>query len=687
MKGSITTIAALTVALSGNLLLASPAHADWGGAGGNSNGSGSGDKYARATWTLVTNGWRGIKGYGDGDRGTFYNRVKYKTQGGDALAQYCVDSPYIIYQKGNWVGPGQAPTSNRPDTAEGMIEPVRQALYRLGIQNYNFIICLQQKDIMEYGTDDVYRTIPMSTQADYVSTQPYAYVTSIENQIKNRDGSDPIGKNNLHDQTGDPVYTKFSEVYENLKKQPNMTPDDLRNRVNQALSEDARTEHSKVNLDDKNKEGFAEGGVLNVSEQTTYATVRSFLKTQGSITQKCRQNWQRYPGGPKEPTSGLYNCYETSRIDNVYQTSVSSPTTFETGFWQMISVHCNLAQFKALLDSDASIQSSQTNDDGTYSAVAYTKVYKASQRGDGSWSAARPSALDFGDTRNSEARKAATGSLGFFDKECPFSCTDSTNTTPSANGGASGANGATSNNTTVSKDGTNANGAVSDSLPGNIFQVFRDNNAKKITLNVWYPKSSGVVSYNGSAPLTTTVSRWSQGTPGVNDTDGGGKFTMKTGDGATTLFSGSQGNLTQKNWDTTTFSNSNATILPGLVRDFTVQSTWASDANKPQVLNVKWEYAPSVSTRFSTNNIGFAQSSDIQKGTINTVSTDIQGKCYLNLIDGKEVNTVDAFQNNTGTGTTNNLDGKLIEDIGGNGSSANTFTTNLVVNFVRATKE
>ena len=65
-------------------------------------------------------------------------------------------------------------------------------------------------------------------------------------------------------------------------------------------------------------------------------------------------------------------------------------------------------------------------------------------------------------------------------------------------------------------------------------------------------------------------------------------------------------------------------------------------------------------------------------------STAIQGKCYANYGTTTSSSTVDLFQQNTGSGTTNHLEGKIV---GGGGTNPKDVATNLVVTFVRATTE
>lgn len=504
-------------------------------------------------------------------------------------------------------------------------------------------------------------------------TYPYTWSTEIKRQIS-QNGIDPIGENNLHDQKGGSTKSNFGALWDSLNTNQNqgLNPEQLKTAVDDAVQKDKTIDHSKITLDEKNKAGMAEGGVLNVYEQTKFATVSTSQTTTTVTTTICKyvQKWDSGQGqyGPVQET-----CNSTDAVSKRSTADKTSGTLKNTGFWQMLSVHCNQEGFNALIASDPNITVIDSGDPTkAISAVAHTKKYDV-----------QPAKLDFGDNTNGDANKSATGNLGFYDKECPFDCTAA-----STGSGATSANGANANKGSNSEDAkvveNGKYGANSEGHSNNSFEYFRDNSKHNISVDVWYPKNVNGVSYNGSAPLTTTVTRWAEGTPGTTGQDGG-KFTMKTAAGKD-LFTGKDDPKTQKNWDTTTFSNSSSTILEGLARDFTVQSTWASDGNKPQVLNVKYEYAPTVATKVKGTNLGFGNGGSQAVGGDVSVNAQIQGKCYVNYGTDSQVNTVKPFHDNTGTGTTNGLDGTLVEGPK-DGGNANDLQSNLKVNFVRSTTE
>lgn len=503
-------------------------------------------------------------------------------------------------------------------------------------------------------------------------TRPYTYNTMVTRQIS-KDGKDPIGKNNLHDQATFQK-TSFGALWDDMQKNPSKyskyTPAQIKQLVDKAEAADKKANHSVLNLDQGNKDGLAEGGVLNVSQLTKNATIKASQSITDNQKRTCTtiSDWvynsatsKWVPAPDKTTCTGWQNTSSSSSLAT--DTSIES-TLRQTAFWQILAVHCNKEQFEALAKNAAGSRIVKTGDaSNAISAVIYSKKYVT-----------QPGALDFGDANNGNKALAESAKLGFYDKECPFECTAS----PSAPG-ASSQNGAASNIGSNKPNGSGSTvgryGAVSGNNNESDFTFFRDNVQHLITTDVWYPVSNGIVKYNGQEPLSTTINRWAEGTPSLDGTDGG-KFTMSTKDGKE-LFTGDSSAATQKNFSVDNFSNSTSTQLSGLVRAFNVQATWASEKNKPQTLNFKWEYAPTVNTTAMVNGVGFNANDDVI-GTESTLSAPIQGKCYAVFGGGKTVDTMNLFAKNTGSGTKNNLDGSLIGE---------NKDPNLYINFVRSTTE
>lgn len=149
---------------------------------------------------------------------------------------------------------------------------------------------------------------------------------------------------------------------------------------------------------------------------------------------------------------------------------------------------------------------------------------------------------------------------------------------------------------------------------------------------------------------------------------------MKTGKDE--LFTGNGNPEIQRDWEVAGFTNSTATQLPGAHTGYTVQSTWASEKDRPQKLNFKYEYDPTVTTNFAAAGLGFDSAGNPVRGQVLPAKASIQGKCYARFATTAGKDTTQPFAHNTGSGTPNKLDGQLLSD-----------DTTLTVNFVRSTTE
>lgn len=527
-----------------------------------------------------------------------------------------------------------------------------------------------------------------STNNSKVYRHPYSYITDVKPQFIKASKDDEkaatkdlIGEPNLEPQSGTPVKTNFGKLWDRIDKGLKLSPADLDTQVKAAVKKDEAISHSTVTLNDKNKAGMAEGGVLNVYEQTKYAEVSSSSLTKYDKVERCQyvKKWNDSKQQFDAPKKVSCSPYSNTATGTTITMKSEMGTMENTGFYQMISVHCNPEDFKALINSGNGItvtNGSAELVDGTISGSAITKKYPK-----------QPTHLDFGDTSNPNAARAATGVLGFYDKECAFECTPDSKTSNAQ------ANGAKNNVELTGNvvDGTRKGAKTSYStgaVNSNSLEFFRDNDKKQVKVDLWYPVRNGVVLYDGEDPVTTTVSRWEKGTPHPQSTSGG-KFTMTSTNGNKPLFTGKDKVKTQKNWNHEEFNNANSTILPGKHDSFYLSSTWASEQDRPQVFNIKYEYKPMVNSRIYTNNIGFGANGKQNLGTASTVATAIDGKCYVNYRNSSsepQMNTKELFYKNTGTGTTNGLDGQIVQGAGSVNESKDK-QTNLVVNFVRSTTE
>lgn len=626
-------------------------------------------------------------------------------------------------------------TDNWSTTAGQQISPKQE------VMNYASAAPRDTNIICAWGANKPTITSSVSRNQATVSdsaswTKPYSWSTSVKREIsatRNGQRVDPIGQNNLNDQAAVTKKSAFAGVYDGLKSSgsENERVGAKEDRVNEALNSDKNAAHSELNLNTNNKAGLAEGGVLSVYEYTTYATINSSERT---VWERCNEvSNERYWNGSawvdrsinsgpiawddskcnSAPLVGGTPSYNASRDSGnanfpttgkgwrskgtSYTNSKSLGTAQNTGFWQILSVHCNPTELAALLNavSGEQVVSQTVGVDGKSTAVVYSKKYTA-----------RPAArsVDFGSATNSNRAAARTAELGFYDKECDLTCVS----TPTTSTGASTTNGATKNvSTTTNQTGKSYNGGVTlnTGVNSNYLEIFRDNDDRNATVNVSYPKNSdpqfkyggtyrneagtGTITIPAAAAVSTTITRWADGTPG--DGTRGGTFSMyavNASGAKTKLFTGSgTAPVTQVNWATNPYQTVNSTTLNGFYRDFDVKATWASETDKPQVVNIKWEYRPTVWTRFPSK-VGFAGSTanNLKISSYTVKDQALDGRCYAQYgTNERDLGLSTKVQQSTGTGTTNTLDRGLVESTSGDNSWQ--YKTNLVLKFVRAVSE
>lgn len=580
------------------------------------------------------------------------------------------------------------------------------------------------------GKDKEWQDVETKTENNDTNelTGPISWVTVLSPETNNG-FFDPIGDSNLHIQPGLPVVTEYGKVVtEVVSRAANVagaiaacfasggficlpTPSDVIffaqaiPRAKQAIEKDkTTTEHSKAIMDPINQYGMAEGGVMNVTEYSAYASLRGKFNAVKNSERTCnyKQKWNAVTNnyGPTEKTCGPW---KEAKQNNGGISDLLPGLVQTTGFWQMMTVHGNKKGIDELLDSDPDLIYKANNLDlsGNISATVLTKKYNT-----------RPSNVPLGDAQSPSKVKAKTGTVAFYDKEVPFLCTS----LPISGGNGSNKNVTLTGDSVakLTRGGAVNNGDNGDNKVSNFFEFFRDNQQRNVKVDVWYPVTTPSVLYDpfgidmgamdffnnlpnifnfktkapSVKPLTTTITRDVAGTPDV-DTDKGGKFTMTSTNGNVKLFESDNNNMTQKNWDRTLFSRKNVTKLDGLHNEFKVQSTWASENNKPQIFNVKYEYNPLVSNLLPTINIGFRAGGDKDEGISTPVISPIEGKCMANYnhIDNLFLNKdmTDQIHKNTGSGTANNLDNRIID--GAKGINSRLDGTSLVINFIRSTTE
>lgn len=542
----------------------------------------------------------------------------------------------------------------------------------------------------------------------FTENEIHTYTSTVEPQPI--DGKkDPIGADNLNTQSST-FRTHYGRVWDEYKAAaaaPGANTQDLvglfKDRFVRAKGLDAQADagRAQVELNPDNQAGLAEGGILNVSEHGRKASASVSTQSRSYEVWRCghvrysqtgwqssggcgrvtgTMNWNSPPadsiwGLPTSATwsnRGSVNPNPSNATSWTAHASVINPST-ETqqnvGFWQIISAHCNEAGLTSLKAAMGGNLTKLESGDGTtnISGLYRTKHYDS-----------RPSVLPLGQNHSSlSSAQRDTAKLGFYDKECPFDCTAN-----NSGSGASDKNGATVN---VGNSGTKTSKGLfgaksSDNFNGNYFELFRDNTDRTIRPDVWYPTNTKGVSYDGSAPKTTLITRWNGGTPKL-----GTEFNAYVGTGSAkkSIFNvdDTTNQPNQRNFDAAgEFKKSTAFQSKGLVSDVTVQSTWASDANKPQALQFAWEYSPSVTSKVPST-LGFAQGKNVALGGYVDRATTIDGRCWGEFGTTTQAGLNDnktKLRANTGTGTTTAFSTN-------NGDFNN--RNNLVVNFIRGTSE
>lgn len=521
--------------------------------------------------------------------------------------------------------------------------------------------------------------------------KPHSYITEVKPQKisdPNTGESVKIGTTNFIAQSNSKI-TEYGKVWDKINNgsYKNNNYNSIKKIIDDAIKADeGSVAHASVDLNDNNQRALAEGGVLNVTKNS--ATQRITIRENKDLVQKrtCstteRRTWNKAANKWNSWTEISRNCPKwptnwTTVDTSVSKTAVNTGTQNQLAFYQILSVHCNKEGYDNLINSmpanRITFNEYTDNSDGSISAYAVTRQYnnEAAMR-------AANGGLIFGDHTSENNARKASGYVSFYDKQCAFQCVsdseDSSENRPSESNNAV-------NNVNDSGNVQNLYGATSTGreINSNYFQFFRDGENEQLYIDSWYPKRVDGVLYDGEAAVSTTVSRWAEGTPGVTN-DSGGKFTMSLTDG-TELFTGSENNTVQKNWNTSdTYSNSTTTKVLGQHNTFNVKANWASETNKPQVLNFKWDYAPEVqSSMFKT--VGFAGDGGVMSNTnLTNMTANITGKCIGTFGDNPYPSFYDEMITSTGTGTTNTIDNFF-------GATSKDNQHGVAIEYVRATTE
>lgn len=389
-------------------------------------------------------------------------------------------------------------------------------------------------------------------------------------------------------------------------------------------------------------------------------------------------------------THTTHLSFVPSRANMIVQKAQYDPET--VSWWQVLSVNCNLTGFEMMR---ASVPGTRMISDrfkvgDEYSSTGVGRNIHAVARSPIVHVEPTDDSTRFTPANYMYARPGTPSSmLSFYDKECGFRCINDNNTSS----GASKENDAVGNSPSdlkykidankVSnkfgaqmKDENNSETYTEDgALAGesfintNFFNIFRDNEERRIRVDTWYPANvlgtansyidelknithnskdgvEGIQSlityannlidnasntgntigllYDGSAASSTTVTRYQKGTPAIEEFfniyavgDTGGDNGVKYGEQSLDASKGEQGKqlftensagipIQRAHSQDLGTGNKTVEILDGFYNNFDVKSKWASDKSLPQVFNIKWEYQ-SASVFPSISAAGFSR--------------------------------------------------------------------------------
>lgn len=692
MKGALLSLLAVLVV--GGAVLSSPTSASAyqggsGGGGGTGGGGGGGwgdiQKWSVAdTWSEFENAKYMVANHGSAD-----NYVR-SSSGGQGLLDLCKGPNllriyYLSSNSGAVIKPstggGTFPWGGTP--VEG--DPIDQfAASQNGRGVYVICVINATERITKPQTES--RPMGNSTTVSGV----YAWTSTLTPEIKDADGRDPIGKDNLNAQPASTKKSNFGNLADSISQSGPGNYDGKLVELQNAIAKDAGEHHGDVVLNSGNREGMAEGGVLSVSEYTMRATVSLSQSWSESRSRTYTCDYVPNTNGSQlaNPANCTYDNWSGWSEDNgsrSHRLSNGTPTQQTTAFWQLLSVHCNPEELDAALAAygmGSNILSQERTDKGVTTVLTTTPQ------------ASRPVGAEaklFGVAAVGNKALARTGEVGFYDKHCSVQCL----TDPSASG-ASNANGARENVSVSSNrpDGNPNGGAVLGDSNSNYFEVFRNNDKNRVSVNVAYPKVEGTaLNYTGTEPIATTVSLWNGSTPSTKAANGG-QFSMwaENRNGSKQLFTGAQKPTEQTNFTLAdisrpvqVFSGPTATKLVGSYRAFDVAATWASEAKAPVVLNVKWEYQPTTKVNVPAQVGMNADRSTTYAAVARTQKIDVD--CYAAFGNVTFAPAGFYAPGATGSGVPNTVDADILDASMVDGSNARQSQQNLVIRFVRGVAE
>lgn len=384
-----------------------------------------------------------------------------------------------------------------------------------------------------------------------------------------------------------------------------------------AASESRNTPGPKLDLTEDNRLALAEGRLILVGEWEQDARVTEH---------KRRDRWMRrwissrtyYDEGGNavftdSHTSAWEYANEPDKDINEGEATFTMGTRHFTQGYQAIVNHCNGEGFDSAVGQYAI-------DERPTDSSAFTGTYLAGSAVSATFT--NPADKPWG-------TRGATSEVGFYDKVCSY---EGTRTDP-----------ATETSTPVTVPGANTG--------------FRDNTFQQLPVTYYTPTSGGWVSYRSNGPLAFTATRWEGGTPVPGQFWIGGEDCHNSSMGDGYFGTSTQTPPVLRQWTLQDFSSSTVATGIGCYKRLYTRAIWASDKWRPQVLTVKWDFAPHIATVIPANNIGFTTSGDSTYDKA-TVGAEVRGQVVSSHApdDITVPANQQAYLDHTGSGTANELD-------------------------------
>lgn len=492
----------------------------------------------------------------------------------------------------------------------------------------------------DYGSDPIKATFSgvYQSQTTLTPEKPYSYnkwAKAKKDAWNNSHESQSTGqsKNN---------WSKWIDTLKNISisagsHNGQQQVDNLVNKSKQ-LQKGDYVAHPTIKLSNKNRKGFAKGGVITVAELRKTATV-SYIGSQGKTrSRKVITTWEENSNGQKRNVKKTYGkwsawAYKKATI-TVHNAKANSLTPYS--YWQMINVICNANGFNQVKKAISGFKTLSMGN-GNGSSAGYTPTY---MYGSGSTPyAKRP----LGNSAQANKVLKDTAYDGFYMKVGSCSGNTSTivepttkptnpSTTPDtpvssgnyvlncANSKQVGATNDSANNVLNKNSDGNHYGsqtAIKDTestvgyKANDSFTFYRDNRIDKVRNDLWYPVIK-------STQTNTKVNAFSKEQPVLTDlavaTDGsprGDMFGLRLSNNGDDIINGNGGAYSSNEPINTLF----------------VHAKWVS--NKDQKISQAWTWTPTVANNVLTTVSGNGGSAHQTTATDNYAK--IAATCSLKM--------------------------------------------------------